>query len=57
MSDTLEKPNPELAESPAEPRVTPKRAYEPPRCEKKRSIHRVTLLSGMGGGMGMGITG
>jgi hypothetical protein len=25
-----------------------KRPYEPPQCEKKRSIHRVTLLSGMG---------
>ena len=25
-----------------------KRPYEPPRCDKKRSIHRVTLLSGMG---------
>ena len=26
----------------------PKRAYEPPRSEKKRSIQRVTLLSGNG---------
>ena len=25
-----------------------RRPYEPPQCEKKRSIHRVTLLSGMG---------
>ena len=25
-----------------------KRAYERPRCEKKRSIHRVTLISGNG---------
>lgn len=25
-----------------------KRRYESPRCEKKRSIHRVTLISGMG---------
>jgi hypothetical protein len=25
-----------------------RRPYEPPHCEKKRSIHRVTLLSGMG---------
>jgi hypothetical protein len=25
-----------------------KRAYEPPRCVKKRSIHRVTLISGNG---------
>jgi hypothetical protein len=25
-----------------------KRPYEPPSCEKKRSIHRVTLISGMG---------
>lgn len=25
-----------------------KRPYEPPHCEKKRSIHRVTLISGVG---------
>jgi hypothetical protein len=25
-----------------------RRPYQPPHCEKKRSIHRVTLLSGMG---------
>ena len=25
-----------------------RRPYEPPQCEKKRSIHRVTLISGMG---------
>jgi hypothetical protein len=29
----------------ARPRRQP---YEAPTCEKKRSIHRVTLLSGMG---------
>ncbi len=28
--------------------VRVRRPYEPPQCEKKRSIHRVTLLSGMG---------
>jgi hypothetical protein len=32
----------------------PRRPYEPPSCEKKRSIHRVTLLSGMGV-MSMGV--
>ena len=40
------------AESPAHARS--RRPYEPPRCEKKRSIHRVTLLSGMGV-MSMGV--
>jgi hypothetical protein len=25
-----------------------KRPYEPPQCQKKRSIHRVTLISGVG---------
>ena len=34
------------ADSPAQARS--RRPYEPPHCEKKRSIHRVTLLSGMG---------
>ena len=34
------------ADSPAQARN--RRPYEPPQCEKKRSIHRVTLLSGMG---------
>jgi hypothetical protein len=28
--------------------VRAKRPYEPPQCEKKRSIHRVTLISGVG---------
>jgi hypothetical protein len=37
-----ESPTVEAAESPR------KRPYEAPSCEKKRSIHRVTLLSGMG---------
>lgn len=32
----------------------PKRPYEPPRIEKKRSVARVTLLSGMGA-MGVGV--
>jgi hypothetical protein len=35
------------AESSASARVR-RRPYEAPQCEKKRSIHRVTLLSGMG---------
>lgn len=26
----------------------PREPYQAPTCEKKRSIHRVTLLSGMG---------
>ena len=39
-------------DSPAQARV--RRVYEPPHCEKKRSIHRVTLLSGMGV-MSMGV--
>ena len=34
------------ADSPVQARG--RRPYEPPHCEKKRSIHRVTLLSGMG---------
>ncbi|HEY4157335.1 MAG TPA: hypothetical protein VGM29_04525 [Polyangiaceae bacterium] len=48
MSDTHEKQNPEVAELPGESMPRAKRTYEPPTCEKKRSIHRVTLLSGMG---------
>jgi hypothetical protein len=38
---------PEVADSTETPAVA-KRPYEPPRCEKKRSIHRVTLISGVG---------
>ena len=34
------------ADSPVQ--VRSRRPYQPPHCEKKRSIHRVTLLSGMG---------
>ncbi|HEY2406952.1 MAG TPA: hypothetical protein VGI10_13170 [Polyangiaceae bacterium] len=54
MSDTHEKQNPDTAtELPSESAPRAKRTYEPPTCEKKRSIHRVTLLSGMGvAGMG-----
>lgn len=33
-----------------------KAAYEPPRIEKRRSVARVTLLSGMGQ-MGVGVIG
>ena len=49
MTDLPKPPAPEAAdaaESSASARV--RRPYEPPQCEKKRSIHRVTLLSGMG---------
>jgi hypothetical protein len=45
------KPTAPEAETSAEQTETVRarrRPYEPPHCEKKRSIHRVTLLSGMG---------
>lgn len=41
-------------EAEAEAASPARRPYEPPTCEKKRSIHRVTLLSGMGV-MSMGV--
>ena len=46
----LPKPSaPEAAPSADSPALArSRRPYEPPQCEKKRSIHRVTLLSGMG---------
>lgn len=47
MTDPLKPPSPEAAAT-AEGAITTRRPYEPPQCEKKRSIHRVTLLSGMG---------
>lgn len=34
----------------------PRRAYQAPRIEKRRSVARVTLLSGMGQ-VGMGVVG
>ena len=49
MTD-LPKPSAPEAATAAEPSASARvrRPYEPPFCEKKRSIHRVTLLSGMG---------
>ena len=46
----LAKPSATEAMNGAESTVTApaRRPYEPPQCEKKRSIHRVTLISGMG---------
>ena len=46
MTDLPKPTAPEATESKSPARV--RRPYEPPQCEKKRSIHRVTLLSGMG---------
>jgi hypothetical protein len=49
MTDLLKPTAPEVADpsdAPATNRA--KRPYEPPQCEKKRSIHRVTLISGVG---------
>lgn len=46
---TLDCATPDIHELPSR-----KRPYEAPTCEKKRSIHRVTLLSGMGV-MSMGV--
>jgi len=55
MTDRVEKDedNGEATVETAEARL-PRQAYEAPSCEKKRSIHRVTLLSGMGV-MSMGV--
>lgn len=36
--------------------AAPRAPYEPPRIEKRRSVARVTLLSGMGQ-MGVGVAG
>jgi hypothetical protein len=49
MTDLLKPTAPEVAHASDEPAMKrAKRPYEPPQCEKKRSIHRVTLISGMG---------
>jgi len=55
MTDRVEKneSESEATVENAEARL-PRQLYEAPSCEKKRSIHRVTLLSGMGV-MSMGV--
>ena len=55
MTDRVEKDegNSEATVEAADVRL-PRQVYEAPSCEKKRSIHRVTLLSGMGV-MSMGV--
>lgn len=55
MTDRVEKDDPqsEVSSEPEAKRVR-KLPYQAPTCEKKRSLHRVTLLSGMGV-MSMGV--
>lgn len=48
MVDRSDKTGKEQLPLAAEPAVRVKRAYEAPRSEKKRSIHRITLISGQG---------
>ena len=49
MTDLPKPPASESALADASvPAARVRRPYQPPQCEKKRSIHRVTLLSGMG---------
>jgi hypothetical protein len=53
MTD-LPKPSALQADTPEHSPARARRPYEPPLCVKKRSIHRVTLTSGMGV-MSMGV--
>ncbi len=48
MKDSTKPIRPEAEPSVDATSTRTRKTYEPPQCEKKRSIHRVTLISGMG---------